>query len=93
VEASEAALSVFVIRPGVVTYAGVQVVSVLANANALGVLVPVAVRAGLEDRFGDDTNLLCQRVPRSCAASFVDAQTGHEGPLPTQPQPTVQQTV
>ena len=93
VAAAEAERSLFVIRPGVVTYAGVQVVSVLADANAAGVVVPVAVRAGLEDRFGDDANLLCQRVPRSCAASFLDAQTGHEGPLPTQPQPTVRQTV
>jgi hypothetical protein len=93
VEAVEAEQSSIVIRPGVVTYAGAQVVSVFAEANVLGVVVPVAVRAGLEDRFGDDTNLLCQRVPRSCAASFLDAQTGHEGPLPAQPQPKVRQTV
>lgn len=93
VDAVEAEQSLFVIRPGVVTYAGVQVVSVVADANAAGAVVPVAVRAGLEDRFGDDANLLCQRLPRSCAASFLDALTGREGTLPAQPQPKVRQTV
>ncbi len=93
VEAVEAEQRLFVIRPGVVTYGGVQVVSVATARNPLGVEVPVNVWAGLEDRFGDDANLLCQRVPRSCAALFLDAQTGHEGPLPAQPQPTLRNTV
>jgi hypothetical protein len=93
VETVEAERSTFLVRPGVVTYAGVQVLSVIAKQNVLGVVVPVRVHAELEDRFSADANLLCQRVPRSCTAHFLNALTGHEGPLPEEPKQGVRQPV